>query len=92
MPARLLGAMGSTWGRLAAALGAVLCLAAAAVSQGAPGAEGVTAVRLGGDMTTTRIVIELGQAAKGRLIADGGASGPVVLALPGVPVRALITV
>ena len=88
MPARLLGAIGSTWGRLAAALGAVLCLAAAAVSQNAPGADGVTAVRLGGDMTTTRIVIELGQAAKGRLIADGALSGPVVLALPGVPVGA----
>jgi N-acetylmuramoyl-L-alanine amidase len=73
------------WGRLAAALGAVLCLAAAAVSQGAPGADGVVAVRLGGDMTTTRIVIELDQAAKGRLIADGSTNGPVVLALPGVP-------
>ena len=86
MPARLYGAIGSTWGRVVAALGAVLCLAAAAVSQGAPGANGVVAVRLGGDMTTTRIVIELDQTAKGRLIGDGGASGPVVLALPGVPV------
>ncbi|HEY3815234.1 MAG TPA: N-acetylmuramoyl-L-alanine amidase [Caulobacteraceae bacterium] len=88
MPARVLGAISSTWGRLAAALGAVLCLAAAAVSQSAPGADGVTAVRLGGDATTTRIVIELGQTAKGRLIADGSVSGPVVLALPGVPVGA----
>ncbi len=87
MPARVLGVIGSTWGRLAAALGAVLCLAAAAVSQGV-GADGVTAVRLGGDATTTRIVIELSQAARGRLIADGGVSGPVVLALPGVPVGA----
>jgi N-acetylmuramoyl-L-alanine amidase len=86
MPARLIGAIGSTWGRLAAALGAVLCLAAAAVSQGTHGADGVVAVRLGGDMTTTRIVIELDQTAKGRLIANGGASGPVILALPGVPV------
>ncbi len=86
MPARLLVALGSTWGRLAAALGAVLCLAAGAVSQGAPGADGVTAVRLGGDMATTRIVIELDRAAKGELITDGGDSGPVVLALPGVPV------
>ncbi len=86
MPARLYGAIGSTWGRLAAALGAVLCLAAAAASQGAPGADGVVAVRLGGDMTTTRIVIELDQAAKGHLIAAGGSSGPVILALPGVPI------
>ncbi|HEX4199346.1 MAG TPA: N-acetylmuramoyl-L-alanine amidase [Caulobacteraceae bacterium] len=86
MPARLIGAIGSIWGRLAAALGAVLCLAAAAASQGSHGADGVVAVRLGGDMTTTRIVIELDQTAKGRLIAAGGASGPVILALPGVPV------
>jgi N-acetylmuramoyl-L-alanine amidase len=86
MPARLIGAIGSTWGRVAAALGAVLCLAAAAVSQGSHGADGVVAVRLGGDMTTTRIVIELDQTAKGRLIAAGGAAGPVIVALPGVPV------
>ena len=37
-------------------------------------------------MTTTRIVIELDQTAKGRLIAAGGAGGAVILALPGVPV------
>jgi hypothetical protein len=61
MPARRIGAIGSIWGRLAAALGAVLCLAAAAVSQDSHGADGVVAVRLGGDMTTTRIVIELRQ-------------------------------
>jgi N-acetylmuramoyl-L-alanine amidase len=85
MPARLYGAIGSRWGRLAAAIGAVLCLAAAA-SQGAPGADGVVAVRLGGDMTTTRIVIELDQAAKGRLIAADGSARPVILALPGVAV------
>jgi len=86
MPARLYGAIGSRWGRLAAALGAVLCLAAAAASQGAPGADGVVAVRLGGDMTTTRIVIELDQSAKGRLIAADGSARPVILALPGVAV------
>jgi N-acetylmuramoyl-L-alanine amidase len=86
MPARLSGAIGSAWGRLAAALGAVLCLAAAA-SQSPVGAENVLGVRLGGDMTMTRVVVELNQTAKGRLIAPGGTAGaPVVLALPGLSV------
>jgi N-acetylmuramoyl-L-alanine amidase len=87
MPARLYSAIGSAWGRLAAALGAVLCLAAAAASQGTSDGGGVVAVRLGGDMTTTRIVVELNKTAKGKLIDAGGAAGqPVVLALPGVGV------
>ncbi|HXQ09930.1 MAG TPA: N-acetylmuramoyl-L-alanine amidase [Caulobacteraceae bacterium] len=86
MPARLLGAIGSAWGRLAAAVGAVLCLAAAA-SQNPVGAENVLGVRLGGDMTMTRVVVDLNQTAKGRLIAPGGIAGaPVVLALPGLSV------
>ena len=37
-------------------------------------------------MTTTRIVIELDQSAKGRLIAADGSARPVILALPGVAV------
>jgi N-acetylmuramoyl-L-alanine amidase len=86
MPARLISAIGSAWGRLAAALGAVLCLAAAA-SQSPVGAENVLGVRLGGDMTMTRVVVELNQTAKGRLIASGGTTrAPVVLALPGLNV------
>jgi len=86
MPARLFGAIGSAWGRLAAAMGAVLCLAAAA-AQGPVQTENVVGVRLGGDMTMTRVVVELNQAAKGRLIAAGGTAGaPVVLALPGLTV------
>jgi N-acetylmuramoyl-L-alanine amidase len=86
MPARLVGAIGSAWGRLAAAMGAVLCLAAAA-TQSPVAAENVLGVRLGGDLSMTRVVIVLSQAAKGRLIAPGGAAGaPVVMALPGLNV------
>jgi N-acetylmuramoyl-L-alanine amidase len=86
MSAQLSGAIGSAWGRLAAALGAVLCLAAAA-AQGPSGAEDVVGVRLGGDMTMTRVVVELNQTAKGRLIASSGVAGaPIVLALPGLTV------
>ncbi|HLI65487.1 MAG TPA: N-acetylmuramoyl-L-alanine amidase [Caulobacteraceae bacterium] len=87
MPPRLLGAIGSAWGRLAASLGALLCLATAA-AQSPPATDGVVGVRLGGDLTTTRVVIELDQAAKGRLIAGAGAADqPIVLALPGVSVE-----
>src|SRR5580704_12989281 len=86
MPARLFGAIGSAWGRLAAAMGAVLCLAAAA-AQSPLHTEDVVGVRLGGDLTMTRVVVELNQTAKGRLIAAGGPAGaPVVLALPGLTV------
>src|SRR5579864_2519338 len=86
MPARLVGAIGSAWGRLAAALGAVLCLAAAA-SQSASSGEDVLGVRLGGDMTMTRVVVELNQTARGKVVVGGGGPGaPVVLALPGVAV------
>jgi N-acetylmuramoyl-L-alanine amidase len=86
MPARLFGAIGSAWGRLAAVMGAVLCLAAAA-SQSPVGRQNVLGVRFGGDMTMTRVVVELNQTAKGRLIAPGGTAGaPVVLALPGLSV------
>ncbi|MDR3512877.1 MAG: N-acetylmuramoyl-L-alanine amidase [Caulobacteraceae bacterium] len=78
--------IGSTWVRLAAGVGAFLCLAAAATSQGATSPDGVLNVRFGGDRTQTRVVIELGRSAKGRLIDDGTGGKPVTLALPGVPV------
>jgi N-acetylmuramoyl-L-alanine amidase len=86
MRAALTGLIGSTWVRLAAGVGAVLCLAAAAASQGAPASDGVVNVRFGGDRTQTRVVIELGHSVKGRLIGDGADGKPVVLALPGLTV------
>ena len=82
----LKSALGSVRVRLAAGLGAVLCLAAAAASQGQTSPEGVMNVRFGGDRTQTRVVIELSRSAKVRILNDGADGRPVVLALPGVPV------
>jgi N-acetylmuramoyl-L-alanine amidase len=81
------GAMGSGGVRLAAGVGAFLCLAAAAASQGAPASDGVINVRFGGDRAQTRVVIELSRSAKGRFIEDGSDGRGVVLALPGLPVE-----
>ena len=81
------GVLGQAWVRLAAGVGAFVCLAAAAASQGAPSGDGVVNVRFGGDRTQTRVVIELGRSAKGRIIQDGSDGHGVVLALPGVPVE-----
>lgn len=82
----LKGVIGSTWVRVCAGVGAFLCLAAAAASQGAVSSDGVVNVRFGGDRSETRIVIELDRSAKGKLLGDGTAGKSVVLALPGVAV------
>jgi len=52
------------------AIAGVGCLAAAAVSHAAA-AGGVIKVRLGGDSTETRIVIDLDRAASGKIVDDG---------------------
>jgi N-acetylmuramoyl-L-alanine amidase len=83
----LSGVLGSGWVRLAAGAGALLCLVAAAASHSAPTADGVVNVRFGGDRSETRVVIELSHASKGKLVGDGSAGQPVVLALPGVPIE-----
>lgn len=90
MLARLLTAFGSARARLAAAAGVFLCLGVAAASHGAPDAAGLLHVRMGGDANSVRVVVELTQAAKGRLLADGQDRN-VILALPGVPVAADLT-
>lgn len=76
----------STWGRPAALAAAFACVIAAAASHGAPARQGLLSVRFGGDQHETRVVIELDQAAKGRLLSDGAAGPMVAVALPGVPV------
>jgi N-acetylmuramoyl-L-alanine amidase len=86
MKVGLADVMGQAWVRLTAGLGAFLCLAAAAASQGATSDDGVVNVRFGGDRTETRVVIELGRSAKGRILNDGADGKDVVLALPGVSV------
>jgi N-acetylmuramoyl-L-alanine amidase len=86
MRARAFGRFGSVWGRLGGALAAGLCLIVAAPSHGAPTGSGVLSVRLGGDRQETRIVVELGHSAKGRVIIDGAAGREVVLGLSDVSV------
>ncbi len=67
-----------------AAVGLAVAVAAAGLSaQGAPPPE-LLKVRLGGDMTQTRVVIDLQKPVSGRLISDGAADRLVVIALPDV--------
>jgi len=70
-------------GRALIAVAAVaLGMAAVAASQAATVAAGLMKVRLGGDSEQTRIVMDLDQAASGKLISDG-ADGRAVLVLNG---------
>jgi N-acetylmuramoyl-L-alanine amidase len=71
------------WAAIAPVVAALMVVAAFA-SQGRALGRGVIDVRMGGDRETTRVVIELDRAAKGRLISDAASSDTVVLALPGV--------
>jgi N-acetylmuramoyl-L-alanine amidase len=73
----------------AAAAGALVCLGVLAASQSAVASAGVLKVRLGGDATETRIVLDLDQSATGKVTA--GASGDerrIVLSLSGLDVDA----
>lgn len=62
-------------------------LAAVAVSHAASPGVDVMGVRLGGDNTETRLVIDLTRGATGRVSQDG-AGGRVVISLPGVGAKA----
>jgi N-acetylmuramoyl-L-alanine amidase len=66
-------------------LAAVGAASAAAVAQYSPQA-GVLKVRLGGDQTQTRVVIELDHAASGKLLSQDKPGRQVALALPRVDV------
>lgn len=68
-------------------LAGALAIAASAAASGAE--TGVSRVRFGGDASETRIVIEMGRSAQGRLIEAPSAGGRrLVLALPNVGVAA----
>ena len=84
MRAQALGGVGTMWGRLAGALAACVCLIAAAPSLAAPAGSGVLNVRLGGDRQETRVVVEMSQGSKGRVIADGSSGHDLVLGLSDV--------
>lgn len=67
---------------LVAAAAVALGLVAVAASHAATAAVGLMKVRLGGDAQQTRIVMDLDQAATGKLISDG-ADGRAILVLNG---------
>jgi N-acetylmuramoyl-L-alanine amidase len=67
---------------LIAAAAVALGLAAVAASHAGAAAVGLMKVRLGGDAQQTRIVMDLDQAATGKLISDG-ADGRAILVLNG---------
>src|SRR3569623_2021917 len=69
---------------IAAAAVAVGLTAVFAVSHAATAAAGRLKVRLGGDGQQTRLVMDIDQAASGRLISDGSADGHLILLLPTV--------
>lgn len=73
-------------GRVAIAMAAAVAvgLAGAVASHAAGAVGGLLKVRLGGDAQATRLVIDLDQAASGRLVADGVDDGRAVLVLPSV--------
>jgi len=74
------------WGRILAATFAVGALGAVGATGAAAAGGGVLKVRLGGDQTETRIVIDLDRAASGKLANDAASPRQVVLNLPGVNV------
>jgi N-acetylmuramoyl-L-alanine amidase len=70
---------------VAAALAAgALGLAVAMASHAAGALGGLLKVRLGGDAQQTRLVLDLDQAASGKLVSDGAADGHAILLLPSV--------
>ncbi|HZZ68439.1 MAG TPA: N-acetylmuramoyl-L-alanine amidase [Phenylobacterium sp.] len=70
---------------MAAALAAgALGLAVAVASHAAGALGGLLKVRLGGDAQQTRLVLDLDQAASGKLVSDGASDGHAILLLPSV--------
>ena len=69
---------------LAVAAVTVAGLAVAMASHAAASVGGLLKVRLGGDSHATRLVIDLDQAASGKLRADGASDGHAVIVLPNV--------
>lgn len=91
MRAGLAGAvMANKAGKLAvvvvAAAACVLGVGALQIAQAAASAADVLKVRLGGDKTETRLVIDVNRAVSGKLISDGTADGKVVISLTDVEV------
>jgi N-acetylmuramoyl-L-alanine amidase len=71
-------------GVLALVSAAIGCLAVVAGAQAAGSDAEVLKIRLGGDRTETRIVIDLSRSASGKVASDGADDRRVVVNLPGV--------
>ena len=69
----------AAWGQRLAAGAAVLSLVCVAASHGAESAAAPLKLRFGGDPSSTRVVLELDQAASAEVISDGAQDGHVVL-------------
>ena len=69
---------------LVAASAVAVALAGFVVTHAAASVAGLLKVRLGGDAQQTRLVMDLDQAATGKLVADGVSDGHVVLLLSNV--------
>ena len=77
--------------RVLAFAGAVVgCLAIVAGAQAASTKADVLKVRLGGDRTETRIVLDLDRSATGKVASDGSEDRRVVVNMPGVAVDSAI--
>ena len=82
---RLKQAVGRRVGRVILATVAVAVgLAAVAAGHAATGAVSLLKVRMGGDATETRTVIELDGSSTARVLSDGAVDRQVVILLPGV--------
>ena len=82
---RLKQAVGRRAGRVILATVAVAVgLAAVAAGHAATGAVSLLKVRMGGDATETRTVIELDGSSTARVLSDGAVDRQVVILLPGV--------
>ena len=83
MRAGLQSGMRSRRGPAVAAAVLACALAAVSMTRAAASATGLLKVRLGGDAQATRIVMDLDQAARGKLVSDGS-DGHAVVILSGV--------
>ena len=83
MRAGLQSGMRSRRGPAVAAAVLACALAAVSMTRAAASATGLLKVRLGGDAQATRIVMDLDQAASGKLVSDGS-DGHAVVILSGV--------
>ncbi len=88
MLARTGRAIGRSKLRALAAAGVLaLCVAGGVAASHAAGAvTGLMKVRLGGDATQTRIVIDVSQSATAKVVSDGMGDRRLVLSMPGVEV------